>query len=61
MPEDPNILLSYVNLKLRDFYSGLEALCGDMDVSRTEIEKKLEAIGYSYDKEHNQFLPHLTP
>lgn len=39
LPQDANILLSYVNLKLRDFYSSLDALCDDMDVSRTEIEE----------------------
>lgn len=56
MPEEPVMLLSYVNLKLRDFYSGLEAMCEDMDVSRTEIEDKLSGIGYRYSAERNQFV-----
>ena len=43
------MLLSFVNLKLRDFYS-------DMDVSKAEIEEKLQGIGYSYDREQNQFV-----
>lgn len=55
LPQDANILLSYVNLKLRDFYSSLDALCDDMDVSRTEIEEKLSAIGYHYQEAKNQF------
>ena len=55
LPEDANILLSYVNLKLRDFYSSLDALCDDMDVSRVEIEEKLSAIGYHYQEAKNQF------
>ena len=55
LPQDTNILLSYVNLKLRDFYSSLDALCDDMDVSRTEIEEKLSAIGYHYQEAKNQF------
>lgn len=50
------MLLSYVNLKLRDFYSGLEAMCEDMDVSRAEIEEKLSGIGYRYSTERNQFV-----
>lgn len=58
MPKDPVMLLSYVNLKLRDFYSGLEMMCDDMDVNRSEIEEKLEGIGYTYDAERNQFVPH---
>ena len=48
-------LLSYVNMKLRNFYSNLDALCDDMDVSRTEIEEKLSAIGYYYQEAKNQF------
>lgn len=55
LPQDANILLSYVNLKLRDFYSSLDALCDDMDVSRVEIEEKLSAIGYHYQEAKNQF------
>lgn len=56
IPSDPNMLLSFVNLKLRDYYSSLEAMCDDLDVSRAEIEDKLQSIGYSYQKEHNQFV-----
>ena len=52
LPGDPNMLLSYVNMKLRDFYSNLDAFCDDMDVSRKE---KLSAIGYHYQEAKNQF------
>ncbi|MDE7197313.1 MAG: DUF4250 domain-containing protein, partial [Lachnospiraceae bacterium] len=31
MPKDPVMLLSYVNLKLRDFYTDLDQLCEDLD------------------------------
>jgi hypothetical protein len=55
MPEDPNILLSYVNLKLRDCYSSLEAMCEDLDVSPADVEAKLKGIGYHYDREQNRF------
>ncbi len=56
IPNDPVMLLSYINLKLRDFYSSLDALCDDMDVSKVEIEEKLAAINYRYDKDQNQFI-----
>ena len=49
------MLLSFVNLKLRDFYDSLEALCEDLDVDRDEIVKKLSGIGYRYNKEKNRF------
>ena len=55
VPKDPYMLLSYVNLKLRDNYSNLEALCDDIDVSQGEIEEKLNGAGYFYDKDANQF------
>lgn len=56
LPKDPTMLLSYVNLKLRDFYKDLQSLCDDLDVSEGEITDKLASIDYHYDKEKNQFV-----
>lgn len=56
IPKDPNMLLSYVNLKLRDYYSDFEALCDDLDISTSETEEKLNNIGYLYNREKNQFI-----
>lgn len=56
IPKDPVMLLSFVNLKLRDFYASLEALCEDMDVDGGELVEKLASIDYHYDKEKNQFV-----
>lgn len=56
LPKDPAMLLSYTNLKLRDYYSSLEKMCEDMDVSRKMIEEKLALIDYHYDEEKNQFV-----
>ncbi len=56
MPKDPVMLLSYVNLKLRDFYTNLDALCEDLDADRDEIVEKLAGIDYHYDEEKNQFV-----
>lgn len=50
------MLLSTVNMKLRDFYSNLEDLCSDLDVDQRELEKTLAAIDYQYDRERNQFV-----
>lgn len=55
LPEDPIILMSVINTKLRDFYSSLEALCDDMDISKEELLKKLSSAGFNYDSEKNQF------
>ena len=56
IPNDPAMLLSFLNLKLRDYYSSLDKLCDDLDIDRTEIEDKLSSIDYHYDKEKNQFV-----
>ncbi len=56
IPKDPVMLLSFVNLKLRDFYRDLDALCEDLGVEKQEIAEKLTAIGYRYDEGRNQFV-----
>lgn len=56
IPKDPAMLLSFINLKLRDFYSSFEALCDDLDVDAEEITDKLASIDYYYNKEKNQFV-----
>lgn len=56
IPQDPVMLLSFVNLKLRDFYGNLDLLCEDLDADRAEIEKKLAGIDYHYEEKRNQFI-----
>ena len=55
LPKDAAMLLSYVNLKLRDNYNSLDEMCDDLEVSREEIEEKLSGIDYVYDEQQNQF------
>ncbi len=55
-PQDPYMLLSMVNMKLRDRFSSLDSLCEDMNVNRGEIEAVLAAIDYHYDPEQNAFV-----
>lgn len=56
IPKDPVMLLSFINLKLRDFYKNLDILCEQLDVSKEEIIAKLDTIDYHYDEERNQFV-----
>ena len=56
VPQDPVMLLSFLNLKLRDFYGSLDALCEDLDLNREEILEKMRQIDYAYDEENNRFV-----
>lgn len=55
IPNDPVMLLSFINMKLRDQYETLDLLCGDLDINKDEILEKLEKINYFYDETQNQF------
>ena len=55
IPQDSAMLLSFVNMKLRDFYPTLDAMCDDLDIDRHELEQKLNAAGYEYNCELNKF------
>ena len=56
LPKDPIMLYSVINLKLRDFYPNLDALCEDMDADKTELLEKLRGVGFEYSEEANQFV-----
>ena len=45
-----------MNLKLRDYYKNLDALCEDLDTDKTDLCAKLRAVGYEYDAQRNQFV-----
>lgn len=55
IPNDPVILLSYINTKLRDEFPNLDELCRSLCISREELERKLSLIGYVYNEETNSF------
>jgi len=56
LPNDPMILFSVVNMKLRDFYPSLDALCDDMDADKQAIIETLAKAGFRYDPERNAFV-----
>ena len=55
LPKDPMMLMSFINMKLRDFYPTLDALCDDMDVDRQELEGKMAEAGLEYNAAANKF------
>ena len=56
LPQDPYILLSFINTKLRDEYSGLTELCAALDADEREIRDTLAPLDYRYDPDRNQFI-----
>lgn len=55
VPNDPVMLLSFINTNLRDNYGSLEELCRSLDLDENQIISKLEGIGYTYNSELNRF------
>ena len=56
LPQDPIILLSYINTQLRAHYATLAEFCAAMGTAQPELEKKLRAVDYEYDPEQHAFV-----
>lgn len=56
LPKDPVMLLSFVNMKLRDFYPSLEKFCEEAGITEEALKESLAAIDYRYDAQKNQFI-----
>ena len=61
IPNDPVMLLSFVNTQLRDNYSSLEEFIFAYQCDREELEAKLKSIDYEYNKELNKFVKDNYP
>lgn len=55
LPQDPAMLFSFINMKLRDEYPSLDELCASLDIDRKLLEEKLNAAGWEYNPEANKF------
>ncbi len=56
MPNNPMVLLSFVNTQLRDVYDSLEDLSKSFGVKEEDIKIKLASIDYYYDEKLNKFI-----
>lgn len=56
IPKDPVMLLSFINMKLRDFYPSLDELCADLDLNVNDVSEKLASAGFNYDGKLNRFV-----
>ena len=56
IPNDPVMLLSYINTQLRDFYPSLDELTASLNIDINDLKSKLALIGYEYNPELNKFV-----
>ena len=55
IPQDPFMLVSFINLKLRDYYDSLDALCEDLGLDKEQLCDKLKSAGFEYSEENKKF------
>lgn len=56
IPQDPFMLVSMLNMKLRDGnYEDLSDLLATLDLDEDEVLRKLSEVGFEYDKELKRF------
>ena len=58
LPQDPAILVSSVNMLLRDEeFDSLESLCYNFGEDVDKLKSRLHDAGFVYSEEENQFRP----
>ncbi len=49
------MLLSFLNMKLRDSYASLDELCDDLDIDREALVQRMADAGFEYSAENKRF------
>ena len=55
LPQDPAILMSYINTLLRDRYASLDELCEDTGINCEALVACLAQAGFEYNASLNKF------
>ena len=55
LPQDPMMLMSFINMKLRDSYSSLDLLCEDLNLNKDDLIQTLANAGFEYNQSTNKF------
>ena len=55
LPKDPAMLVSFINMKLRDEYRTLEDFCAVYCLDGAELKARLEAEGFDWMPSQRQF------
>ena len=52
IPNDPVMLLSFVNTQLRDYFTTLDLFCENFNVDRSELEEKAKIYRLRIQRSH---------
>ncbi len=55
IPNDCNMLMSFINTKLRDEYNSIDELCLSLDIDKKWLFEKLATAGFEYNEQLNKF------
>lgn len=55
LPKDPVMLMSFINMKLRDEYRTLEDLCSSYGIDENKLKAEMESAGFSWMPGVRQF------
>ena len=55
LPKDPVMLMSFVNMKLRDEYRTLEDFCAAYGLNETQLKAQMETSGFEWMPDIRQF------
>lgn len=55
LPNDPFMLMSFINMKLRDQFNSLEELCDDLNIDINCLITRLGDAGFEYDANNKRF------
>ena len=54
IPQDPMMLYSFLNMKLRDEYASLDELCDSLDLSQAGVLDKMKLVGFDDNAHQNR-------
>lgn len=56
LPNDPAMLLSVINMKLRDDYDGdIRRMCDDWGITLRQLTDRMAAAGWEYNETSGRF------
>lgn len=55
LPKDPVMLMSFINMKLRDEYRSLEDFCASYGLDESQLKSQMEASGFDWMPGIRQF------